>query len=164
MTVPQAGGRTVAQADLHLTLCFLGAVDESALAALLTRASHLAAAAFSLQFDRIEYWRESRVMVAVASQAPSHGWALVRALQSVTGELGLSPDLKPWRPHVTLARGIARRRVPAELLSGLPLAPDSAWPVDRFHLAESRRADGHVRVEGKSRYTLLGSWPLRSAP
>jgi 2'-5' RNA ligase len=152
----------VAQADLHLTLCFLGAVHESAVASLRMRAAQLEAAQFSLQFDRIEYWRESRVIVAVAPQAPRQAFRLVRALESAVSELGFALDRKPWRPHVTLARGVLRERALAEWQSDLLMTAKLAWSVDCFHLVESRTLRSEDRSAAQPRYALLASWPLRS--
>ena len=156
------GGRAVSQLDLHLTLCFLGAVHESAIASLRMRASQLDAAQFSLQFDRIEYWRESRVIVAVAPQVPPQALSLVHALESAVSELGLAPDRKPWRPHVTLARRVLRERALPGWQSGLQVAAKLEWLVDCFHLVESRKRCSEDLLGEQPRYTLLGSWPLRS--
>ena len=152
----------MAQVDLHLTLCFLGAVHEAAIPSLRMRASQLDAAPFSLQFDRIEYWRESRVVVAVAPQAPPQALSLVHALESVVCELGLTVDRKPWRPHVTLARGVARQRALPGWQAGFQMAAELEWSVDCFHLVESRKARSEDLLAEQPRYTLLGSWPLRS--
>jgi 2'-5' RNA ligase len=156
------GGRPVAQADLHLTLCFLGAVQQSAIASLRWRAGQLQAAQFSLQFDRIEYWRESRVIVAVAPQAPSQALSLIHALESAVSELGIAPDRKPWRPHVTLARGVLPERALRGWQPGLPKTVQLEWSVDCFHLVESRKLRAEDLPAAQPRYALLASWPLCS--
>jgi 2'-5' RNA ligase len=58
------GGRAVADLDLHVTLCFLGAVAESSLPALRERAAALQPPPFELEFQAIEYWSQSRVLAA----------------------------------------------------------------------------------------------------
>jgi 2'-5' RNA ligase len=153
--VQLAGGRLTAPADLHVTLSFLGAVEEPALAALVTCVSQIQAAAFTLEFDRIEYWRAPRVLVASALHAPAGGRALVQALQDAARGLGLTPDPKPWRPHLTLARAVSPR-LPAEARNEPRLRPSLAIAADNFHLAESRHVD-------QRRYALISSWPLRHA-
>lgn len=143
--LPQLGGRAVQPADWHVTLCFLGAVPDSALDALLKRAAGIRAAPFKLQFDGLETFRGARVLAATASQAPPEAIALVQSVYRAAREVGLTPDEKPWHPHVTLARAISARQQ-------RPLTP-LALPVVSFHLAESLAA-------GPRRYASLASWPL----
>jgi 2'-5' RNA ligase len=158
----EAGGRAVGQADLHLTLCFLGAVDDRAIPALLLCARQLDVAGFSMQLDRIEYWRGPRALVAVASQAPPQARRLVHALEGAVAELGFTPDLKPWRPHVTLARNVSPQRALSGRQSGFQMAAKLQWSVSSFHLAESRSVRNADAGGEQARYALLGSWPLRS--
>jgi 2'-5' RNA ligase len=144
----------VGQADWHVTLCFLGPVEQSAVEPMMVRAALVQAATFTLRFDRIERWREARVLVATASQVPAEARDLVQALHGAAQELGLKPDQKPWRPHLTLARSARTARAMPAALDEERLPTALAMPVSRFHLAESRR-------DGPRRYTSLGSWPLQ---
>jgi 2'-5' RNA ligase len=141
--------------DLHVTLCFLGSVEESRLESLRSRAAALRADAFTLEFDRIELWRESRVLVAACSQIPTAGLALARGLHLATSELGLAPDRKPWLPHLTLARSVLPRHLPAERQAERRLPSSLTWSASSFFLAES------LLSAQPRRYATLGSWPLR---
>jgi 2'-5' RNA ligase len=154
-TIKLAGARAMHPSDLHVTLCFLGSVDESRIEALRLRAAALRADAFTLQFDRIELWRESRVLVAACSQIPAAGQALAQGLQLAASELGLAPDRKSWRPHLTLARSVLPRHLPAEMQAERPLTNSLAWSASSFFLAES------LLSAQPRRYATLGSWPLR---
>jgi 2'-5' RNA ligase len=154
-TIEMAGARAMHPSDLHVTLSFLGSVEESRLEALCSSAAALHAAAFALQFDRIELWRESRVLVAACSQIPPAGLALAQGLQLAACGLGLAPDRKSWRPHLTLARSVLPRYLPAELQAERPLTSPLAWSVSRFFLAES------LISPQPRRYARLGGWPLR---
>jgi len=116
-----AGGRSVADLDLHVTLCFLGAVEESSLPALCERAAALQLPPFELEFEAIEYWSRSRVLAATSATVPAAGMELVRALHAQARALGLRADEHPLRAHVTLLRGLAARTVPAA--GPLPLSP-----------------------------------------
>jgi RNA 2',3'-cyclic 3'-phosphodiesterase len=101
-----AAARPVRPEDRHITLAFLGTVPEvvrPALAALLEPWPPLTACVL----DRLEYWSDAGALVATASQLPAD-WVdcrsrLVRRLPA----LGLRVEERPWRPHVTLARGVA---------------------------------------------------------
>lgn len=79
---------------------------------------------------------------------PAH--ALASALKCELTAAGFTPDPKPFRPHVTLAR-----KVP-------PGTPDRAmqsvlWSCAEFALVESRTGPGG------SSYSVLNSWPLCAA-
>jgi 2'-5' RNA ligase len=154
-TIDMAGARAMHPSDLHVTLSFLGSVEETRLEALRSRAAALRADAFALQFDRIELWPESRVLVAACSQIPTAGLALAQGLQLAASELGLAPDRKSWRPHLTLARSVLPSYLPAELQAERQLRSPLTWSARRFFLAES------LVGAQPPRYATLGSWPLR---
>jgi 2'-5' RNA ligase len=167
-----AGGRALALADWHVTLCFLGAVGEEQRAALCVRAAQIEAPSFELEFDRLELWRGARILAASAACVPPAGLELAQALASAARELGLAPDLKAWRPHLTLVRGVTAQRLPAELAgqprsgpqlqAGLRLPLPLLLRATRFYLAESQGLGAQAcgPSEGR-RYATLASWPLR---
>jgi 2'-5' RNA ligase len=145
-------GRPVPPADWHVTLCFLGAVPEPLLPSLQAGAARLHAPAFTLRFERLRYWEQAGVL-ALLADCPSGAAGLATALRTLSRELGLSPDDKPLRPHITLVRGLrGGRQVGREQALGLTLA------ATRFELAESR---AHVAAPA-ARYRLLAGWPLKS--
>ncbi len=104
-------------------------------------------------FDRIELWPKSHVLVAAtsASESPAHALAvaLSGALERGARELGLAPDLKPFRSHVTLARKVVR------VSRSLDMRP-VRWSLDGFALVESR-----TEPEG-SQYSVLERFALQS--
>jgi 2'-5' RNA ligase len=169
----KVGGRALASVDLHVTLCFLGAVDEAQFAALCERAGQIEAAAFELVFERLEWWRAARIVAASVACVPPAGVALAAALAKAAQQVGLAPDLKSWRPHVTLLRGASMPPLPAEPATE-PATEQvgDAWPaqlllpvtlpVTRFYLAQSQGlgAQGCGRAEAP-RYATLASWPLQ---
>jgi len=139
---------------MHVTLCFLGSVEDSRIEALRLSVAGVHASALTLTFDRIEFWREARVLVATAQPAPA-GLALAKSLQQAASDLGLAPDRKPWRPHVTLARSVLPKLLPAAWQGERPLASPLTLSVSSFFLAESL-----VGAQSR-RYATLASWPLR---
>jgi len=143
-------------------MCFLGAVGETPLAALCERAGQIQATSFELLFDRLELWREARILAATAARVPAAGRALAEELATAARELGLAPDVRAWRPHLTLVRGAAVQRLPVELARAASRALQLALPVSRFYLAQSqelgRQPAGAVEPR---RYSTLASWPLR---
>jgi 2'-5' RNA ligase len=164
-----AGGRAVARVDLHVTLCFLGAVAESELAALRERAAGIDAPAFELSFERLELWREARILAATVERVPGAAAELAAALAGAAGAVGLTLERRPWRPHITLARGVKLpQTVAAEAAAAasagaaarlLPLA----LPAGRFYLAESQGVGAQACGNAAPpRYARLASWPLRA--
>lgn len=148
--VEACGGRTVPRENLHLTLAFLGSVSAERLPALLSSAAAVRSAAFALVLDRIEHFRRSRVLAATPTQLPGAAGALAAALRDRLLECGFTPDLKPFRAHLTLAREVMRARESAALA---PVRLECA----AFTLVESRtEARGAL-------YSVLGSWSLYGA-
>jgi 2'-5' RNA ligase len=79
--------------------------------------------------------------------------ALARAIANEVIAAGFSPDIKPFRAHLTLARKVSR--VQAEALA-LPqsLQPAVVFRCDEFVLMQSSRG------EQGSVYTAVDRWPL----
>jgi 2'-5' RNA ligase len=151
--------RVVPRENYHATLIFVGEVAESMLGALQRIGAARSARHCIINFDTLEYWRESRVVVAAAREVPS-------ALRELCGELqrallleGLieSVDARstpraaspsaPLRLHVTLARRVAQGPVLKEM------SPFS-WSAQAFSLVRSD-AGGAQSV-----YTVVDTWPL----
>lgn len=154
------GGRTPVAADLHVTLCFLGAVEEAVVAELSRRAAAISAVAFELEFDALAYWKRARVLAAVCCRVPAEGLALAGALRSSAESLGLTPDERGWRPHVTLRRGLAAGAAPMT-----PLVPSTPLrlPARSFYLAQSQELEPTTaRAATRARYRRLAAWPLRT--
>ena len=150
-------GRPVEVADWHVTLSFLGPLDDARIEPLCRESAAIEFAPFELAFDRLEYWRRAKVFVAGASHGVSvaTGRDLAETLMRLAQALAIKPDDKPWVPHLTLSRGVLPRGVLPSLTDGpLQLTPVT-WSVDSFHLVESRLVDGR-------RYQTLASWPLQA--
>ncbi|MFI4914232.1 MAG: RNA 2',3'-cyclic phosphodiesterase [Steroidobacterales bacterium] len=147
--VAAPAGHALPASDLHVTLRFLGLVRHEAVAPLCAAAAAIAVPAFALRFARVEWWREARVLCAVAEPVPDAALVLVRELQDAAAGLGIVADPKPFCPHVTVARDVPRE---AAALRGEALGLDFA--ARSFSLAQSR-GGGHG-----GRYRVLQSWPL----
>jgi len=155
-----AGGRAVADLDLHVTLCFLGAVEESSLPALCERVAALQLPPFELEFEAIEYWSRSRVLAATSAMMPAAGVALAEALHAQARALGLRTDERPLRAHVTLLRGLAANPGPAAAPS--MLLPPLQLVANNFYLAQSQQLEAASAGSlTPCRYARLGAWPLR---
>ena len=129
--------------NLHLTLAFLGEVEDPApVRAALTAAC--TGGAFSLTvggLDRFEdlWWagvRHNRQLETLAL-----------GVQTALRQEGFSIERRPWRPHITLVR---RWRGPEPHLT----VPDTAMQAERVSLMRSDR------VEGKLVYTEVSAFRL----
>lgn len=151
--VAQLEGRAVPAENLHATLCFIGAVEEERLDALRAAAASIRGRPVRLRFDALEYWETPKVLCATSSRDSSEASELAIALGEVAVAAGFSPDIKPFRAHLTLARKIAATQA-ANVPLPLPLEPPMVMRADNFVLMSSRR-------EGeRSIYSAVETWPL----
>jgi len=154
------GGRPVPTGNLHVTLAFLGAVPQRRLPELAELAREAArlprsgaaitgppASPLELAFDRIEYWRDARLLCALPAEVPAPVAALARSLQELLVARGFAPDLKPFRPHVTVMRKVVRAA-----------ALDTMHPVG-WRFAELALVESRTLPEG-ALYSVVGSFPL----
>jgi 2'-5' RNA ligase len=149
--IEQLRARVVRAENLHATLCFIGAVESERVDGLRAVASKVRGRHVTLCFDTLEAWETPKVLCATASEMSESAHALAGALADATIAGGFTPDIKPFRAHLTLARKISR-----DLSVAFPqsLAPPTIMRCDRFVLMESRRE------ESGSIYSAVDSWPL----
>ncbi len=149
--------QAVAAPELHVTLCFLGLLDEAAEALIVQRASGVGTAGFELQLDTLEHWSASQALVLAASSVPAAALELVGGLRSLARDCGCAPEQADWRAHITLARHVAPAAQPR---------PGGAVVTD--HGPALRLAAQHFFLVQSQptapRYRRLHEWPLRSRP
>ena len=59
---------------------------------------------FRLHFDRLEFWPRPKVASLVASTVPPELQALVDHLNCIVSDLGIKPEDRNYRPHITVVR------------------------------------------------------------
>ena len=148
----------------HVTLAFLGQVDQAAVARLLPRLERAARRhpRFRLAFCGAGAFPSAGRANVLWSGLSGDRGALARLAESViagASRAGAPPPDKGRRfqPHLTLARC----RMPAdvtELVAALGGFEGQPWTADRVHLVRSR-----LGATEQPRYSSLGSWPLRAA-
>lgn len=156
---PIAAGRPVPAANLHLTLAFLGELEERQLEPLCEATDAQLASrtpgAARLALDCVGYWPRPGVFWLGSTQAPPPALqALARGLQQLGGRFGSRVPKHSWTPHITLYRGL-------ELPPAAPLQPP-ALQLEQERLTLFRTVAGRQGV----RYEALCEWPLapRRAP
>ena len=153
--VNELGAQRVPPENIHATLCFVGAVAPERLDDLKRAAAGIRGSRATLRFDALEYWRKPGVLCATAPDDSSSEAARVLAQQLAVSiaAAGFSPDIKPFRAHLTLARKLNHARA-ASSEWPRPLTPPFVIDCDRFALMESRRG------ESGSIYSAVDFWPL----
>ena len=141
-----AAGRAVPAGNLHITLAFLGSVDESGFDCVRAAAARLTAVRFDLNIDRPGWWKRTGILWLGPSKAPAALNRLVKALWAELEPCGFWPDFRDFHPHLTIARRCRKAELP-----GVEPVP---WPVDDVVLLES-----HTGQRGAS-YTVIERWPL----
>jgi RNA 2',3'-cyclic 3'-phosphodiesterase len=160
--VRECGGREVPESNLHATLAFLGAVPVMRVAELGAVARLYAVSSawrlpLELEFREFAHWAQPQVLVAIATPSRAVG-ELAEGLKEACARQGFTPDLKPFRAHVTVARKV--RRVPraASLPRGI------TWAFDEFALIESRTAPAGPIYSVVETYVLVKPEKTHESP
>ena len=141
------GGRAPRPEILHLTLVFAGATPAERVDPMQALMDTLHVEPFVLRFDRSGWFRASGVAWMGAQSPPEPLLVLQQSLARGASRLGFSLDVRPYFPHLTLARDA--QRAPA---TGA-IAPVD-WKVESFVLVASE-----LRQDGP-RYRILHETPL----
>ena len=88
----------------HITLPYIGEFEERRIPELLERVSDIQVEPFRLGFDRLEFWARPKVACLVAATVPTELENLVTSLNSVLQEVGVMPESRTYRPHITVVR------------------------------------------------------------
>jgi RNA 2',3'-cyclic 3'-phosphodiesterase len=143
----ECGGRAVPAHNVHLTLLFIGDIARERVASLEALGSAVVSPGFTLQVDRMEYWRHNRILWAGVEECPQPLRILVERVQQAAAAAGFRFDSRPYVPHVTLLR--EARRAPKE-----GRFVTVSWPVTELALVQS------VQKERGRVYEVVRSWPL----
>jgi 2'-5' RNA ligase len=155
-----SGIRWVRDAKLHVTLTFLGEIDESRIPDITAVASAVAPkhAPFSVRVQGAGVfpdWRRVRVVwFGLKDEGQLAG--LATELRQVRGVLGLPPD-RPFRAHLTLGRSTGPLSAEQKTSLSKALAPfKGSYPFDVSRVLLMRSSLSPTGSE----YTELASFPL----
>ncbi len=153
----------------HVTLAFLGEVEESKLPRLLPRLERAAQrhAGVTLAFSGSGAFPVPQRANVLWSGLSDDSKALADLAASVAAGASRAGATPPdrgrrFQPHLTLARC----RLPVDVTSivaALSGFQGQAWTADRIHLVRSRLGGGRPSAVNQPRYTTVGLWPLRGA-
>ncbi|MGI9237098.1 MAG: RNA 2',3'-cyclic phosphodiesterase [Woeseiaceae bacterium] len=131
-------GRIVDRRNWHITLAWIGDYSERQIPALLARAGEIQVEPFRLSFDRLEFWARPKVACMVGATVPAELQALNLALHALMQDIGVAPEDRTYRPHITVARH-ARSFTTERLTQRV----GTEW--SSFELVESLPGPGEVR-------------------
>ncbi len=131
-----AGVRWMGPEHWHVTLRFLGTVEVGRAVSALGRLAGQPGALAVVGAAAVRFGREV-IAVPVEGLAP-----LAAAVDTAFAGLGRDPDHRPFRGHLTLARGKG-----VGGLAGLRLAEPLEWPVGSVSLVRSHLGRGGARYE-----------------
>ena len=141
----RTGGKAVPEARIHLTLAFLGDVGEARIEAAVAAAAGLRGASFDLQLDEVGSFRGARVAWAGCARPARELAQLESSLAGALRERGFVLEDRPYVPHLTLVRKIARG---VDRQATTPIR----WRARELTLVSS--------ALGKGSYTILAEWRL----
>lgn len=140
------GWRTVPIGNAHVTLVFVGKVDDHGLRCAAERAALVAGERFTLCLDRPGCWYRARVLWLAPSQPPAALGALEEALRDSLSRTGCVFPESIYCPHLTVSRHATSPR------GFRPRAV--VWRVRRFFLMESYPGPEGVRYRVLQEFAL----------
>ena len=154
---PLPGARWAEPDDYHLTLCFIGDIDNRQASEFANELSRIEVRPFPLQISSLGVFGGNDPHVLWAGlQASVPLQDLHRSVMRAARSVGLKPDSKPFKPHVTLAR---LRHAPAaaiERLVGENIAYRSTeFTVDHFALFSAKPRTGGGPYVVEERFPLI---------
>ena len=139
------GGRATAEANIHLTLAFLGEADP---APALRAAATVDARVHDLPIEKSHYWRENNIVWVGPHETPPALKTLHERLAMALYREEFMLERRPFAAHVTLIRK-ARGAT-------LPPLPAVEWPVRELLLIRSKVSSKGSTYEPVQRFKLRG--------
>lgn len=143
--IDQAGRKLVPE-NLHVTLLFLGNVEEPIAEAVTELAVNIKGHPLELVFDELDYWKRPRVICLTCQRQPKALYDLVNQLTSMVSAFPIRLENRPFRAHITLSRK-------AHYRPNLKFTPIQ-FKAKEFALVQSISTEHGVRYEVLARWTL----------
>ena len=142
--------------NYHVTLVYIGAVNQHQLIDLRRHLSDITSDNFVLNINKTDYWPTPKVLHLMPTSIPPRLIDLQRKVNKATKRAGLPPESRPYRPHITLYRKIKPMQFEQLEQDGLP-EPNTSITIKQFAIYESiSDADG-VYYKQLDTFNLLDS-------
>ena len=142
--IPHHQGKPIRTENLHLTLAFLGNVNNAQRDCVEAVAESLSITPFSLCLERLGVFSRAKVLWLGIKEQPDALTQLANDLSNGARDCGIKLDEKTFKPHVSLIRKVNR-------LHEVEVEP-IRWNVNQFCLVQSVS-----HVEGVE-YQVVKSW------
>ena len=133
-------GRFTSPENLHLTLAFLGEVDEAGIPEIKAVMDSLTVQEMRLIFSHIGYFKRDSELWWIGAEADAELMELQKDLIRGLKSSGFAPDDKRFRPHITLAREMHIGAADSKALLPKPFAAH----VNSIHLMHSHHQNGKL--------------------
>ena len=134
--------------NLHVTLSFLGKVQECEFEELLMLADQIHADPIEMVFDQLGYWNKPEILWIGSDEASESIMNLAASLTKIRRRMALHSETRKYRPHLTIAR---RCNIPPPMSV---VKPHFVTYFDRFTLFESMSTKSGIR------YRAIQEWML----
>jgi 2'-5' RNA ligase len=155
------GARWIDRENYHITLRFLGDIDDRAANDAASVLADIRKPAFDLHFDGLSSFggRKPRSVIAAIAAEPALT-DLQNEHERLMRRIGLEPETRKFTPHVTLARLRATSSLDvADYLSARGYFRTAPFRVSRFVLFSSRASTGGGPYVVEESYPLLPAGP-----
>ena len=154
------GARWITPENYHLTLRFIGDVDDVIAQEVASLLGRVRRGAFELHLEGLTSFGGRKPRAVVATVAPAQPLLEVQAEhERLMQRIGLEPEGRKYIPHVTLARLRESTSLQvADYLAARGLFRTAAFPVSRFVLFSARASFGG------GPYVIEASYPLTMRP
>ena len=153
------GARWIDPENYHLTLRFIGDVDDDTAHEINSMLERVRRRSFELRLDGLTSFGGRKPRAIVATAAPTPALLEIKAEQErMMQRIGLEPEGRKFTPHVTLARlrDVSSHQV-ADYLSARGHFRTPPFTVSRFVLFSSRAS------VGGGPYVVEASYPLAAS-
>ena len=148
LSIDKKQGRIVNFDNLHITLHFIGNVNQQTLDCLHRAAQKVKVGGFNLELDHYDYFNKPNILWMGLKQTPEALETLHKTLGTSLAECDFQVERRPYAPHMTLMRKPAHQ--PEVFEKTEPIF----WQVKAFVLVESLSFEGEVRYEVCEQYAL----------
>lgn len=154
-----SGARWVDVENYHITLRFLGDIDDRTAAEAANSLGEIRRPSFPVALDGLSWFGADKPRAIVAKIKPTAPLVELQAdHERRLRRIGLDPEPRKYTPHITLARlRSASTLAVADYLSVRGYLPPRQYEANRFVLFSSRELTGGGPYLVEAAYTLQGS-------
>ncbi|HET8705100.1 MAG TPA: RNA 2',3'-cyclic phosphodiesterase [Pseudomonadales bacterium] len=154
------GGRLIPPENFHVTLLFLGSVENSTQEQLCRAVDKINERAFTLSFTRRDVWKNGIASLR-CDAAPEALLQLHLQLKAAAKETGIVVEERPYLPHITLIRRANVANWAGQNGALAHLETPINWEVNEFSLVSSESDASTSDTDNPgSIYRILRRWTL----